>query len=149
MTKPFLKYGLLAAGGVLIYNAITKGRAATLLNFFPRSVDKIAFKGLSPEISFTLLCQNTSNQVINFNSLAGDLYSNGYYIGNLSHFIRHQIPGNSEVAIKLTARLAMIGIVQDIVKAFQGGGFTQMVEFKGQANIDKYQVPVTFKYKIG
>jgi len=149
MTNPILKYGLFAAGGVLLYNALSKGRAATLLNFYPKSVDGIAFRGLSPEITFTLICQNTSNQVINFNSLAGNLYSNGYYIGNLSHFTSHRITGNSEVSIKLTARLAMIGIVQDLVKAFQGGGFTQMVEFKGQANIDKYQVPVTFKYKIG
>lgn len=139
----------MAAGAVLAYNAFAKGSAAKLLNFYPKSVDALKFKGLSPELDLSILIQNTSNQVMNLNSYAGKLYSNGYYIGNLSSYNRVQIPRNGEVVLKVKARLFLIGIVQDLIRSFNGNGFAQMVEIESSVNVDNYQIPVNLKYKIG
>lgn len=139
----------MAAGAVLAYNAFAKGSAAKLLNFYPKSVDSLKFKGLSPELDLSILIQNTSNQIMNLNSYAGKLYSNGYYIGNLSSYGRVQIPRNGEVVLKVKARLFLIGIVQDLIRSFNGNGFAQMVEIESSANVDNYQIPINLKYKIG
>lgn len=148
MKKPVI-IAILAAGALIAYNALAKGAAATKLVFFPSGVTGLKYVNGSPEITFSVLIQNTSNQTMNFYSLAGNIFSNGYLVGNAMTRQGARIQPNSETIIKITARLQVIGVVADLVRAIQGEGFKRTFEFTGAANFDKYQVPVNIKYQVG
>lgn len=93
--------------------------------------------------------QNTSNQSFTIRSLAGNLYANNYYIGNVSSFTLRTIAPNSQQVIFITARLQLIGIVNDILNAFENRNFAQTIEIKAMANVDNLQIPININYKIG
>lgn len=139
----------LAAGGLLVYSLLRKGTGISTLNFFPEKVRSIDFDGLTPVMTIGLGVQNTSNQGFALKSLAGNLYANNYYIGNVSSFSLKTIPPNSQTIIYITARLQLIGIVNDIMNAFENQNFSQDIQIKAMANIDTLQVPINLNYKIG
>jgi hypothetical protein len=140
---------LLAAGGLLLYSLLRKGAGVGTLNFFADKVRSIDFDGLTPVMVIGLGVQNTSNQSYTLRSFAGNLWANGNYIGNLSSFSSVTIPPNSQRVVFITARLALIGIVNDVINAFQNKNFSQLVEVKAMANVDSLQVPVNIKYQVG
>lgn len=105
--------------------------------------------GITPVITFSLAIQNTSNQTMVVNSLAGNLYANSFLIGNVSSYVPVRVKANGETILQLTVRLSLLGIVQDIIRAFNGNGFQQQLEFDARANIDRYQVPIKISYKVG
>lgn len=144
-----LKTGLLIGGALVAYNAFAKGSALKTLNFYPKKVDAIRMDGITPVITFSLAIQNTSNQTMVVNSLAGNLYANSFLIGNVSSYVPVRVKANGETILQLTVRLSLLGIVQDIIRAFNGNGFQQQLEFDARANIDRYQVPIKISYKVG
>lgn len=144
-----LKTGLLAAGAVIAYNALAKGKAAMSLNFFPGKFSNINFKNGSPTANFSILAQNSSNQFLKINSIVGNLYSNGYLIGNVSSYNINELKPNSESFINLNVRLFLIGVVQELIDAIKGNGFTHVINFEGQINLNKFQVPLNLKYTVG
>lgn len=83
------------------------------------------------------------------NSFAGNLYANGYLVGNVSNFIPQSILPNSEQLIFLKIRMGILGIVNDIINAWQNGSFTQNLDFDGRVNVDNLQIQVPLKYSIG
>lgn len=139
----------LTAAGIIAYSLLRKSFGAGSLNFFPGKVHSLDFEGLTPVLTLGLGVQNTSNQSYTLQSFAGSLYSNGIYVGNLSTFDRKTVLPNSQQIIYVAARLQLIGIVNDIIRAFNNNNFSQEVEIKATTNIDGLQVPVKLKFNVG
>lgn len=144
-----LKTGLLIGGALIAYNAVAKGSALQSLNFYPGPVSSIKMEGTSPVITFSLIIQNTSNQSMILRSLAGNLYANGYLVGNVSAFSPVRINPNGQTSLLVTGKLSLIGIVQDLINAIKGNGFKQNLSFEARANVDKYSIPINIKYSVG
>lgn len=144
-----IKTGLVVGGALLAYNAFAKGTALKTLNFYPKKVDSLKFDGATPVITFSLAVQNTSNQNLVVKSLVGNLYANDFLIGNISMFRPVRVSPNSETVLSLTIRLSLLGVVQDIIRAFSNGGLQQNLDFDARANVDGYNIPIRIKYKIG
>jgi hypothetical protein len=133
----------------VLYNIFNKSAAAGTLNFYPESVRQIRFEGATPIMTVGLAVQNTSASKFVIKSIAGNLYANTYLVGNLSYFTPQAINPNSQSVILLDVRLGLLGIVQDIIRAFQFGNFQQDLIFKSFANVDNFQVPINITYKVG
>lgn len=139
---------VLAAGGILAYALYSKGRALTTLNFYPASVRDISFDGVTPVMKIGIAIQNTSGQNMVLRSFAGNVYANGYLIGNVSNFIPVAIRPNGQTLLTVNTRLSILGIVQDIIAAFRGEGIRQTFELDARANVDNYQLPIKIKYSV-
>jgi hypothetical protein len=139
----------------MVYSLLSKKAAAGTLNFFPQSVNQLRFDGVTPVLTMGLAVQNTSAEKFVIRSVAGNAYSNGYLVGNIAAFYPQTIYGNAQSVIQLDCRLGLIGIVQDIIRAFQYGNFSQNIELQLYANVDNLQIPIldnsghNLTYKIG
>lgn len=140
---------LLVAGGIVLYATLSKANALQTLNFYPAAVKDLKFDGATPVLTIGLAVQNTSNQKIVLRSFAGNLFANSYLIGNIGLFTPTEILPNKQSILWLNVRLSLIGIVQDILNAFNGNGISQTLVLSATANIDRWQVPVNIKYKVG
>lgn len=144
-TQVFLLAGAAAVGFWLW----RKASAAGSLVFSPGNVTNMAFEGISPTITFQLIAQNTSGTDLVLNSLAGNVTSNGTLIGNVSNFLQTPIPANSSTPITLVASLQILGIANDIIKAFQYGNIQQVLQLTGYANVNGIQAPVNLQLTVG
>jgi hypothetical protein len=43
----------------------------------------------------------------------------------------------------------LVGIVEDLIKAFGGGGWKKNIVFKAMANVDRWNIPINVSYTIG
>jgi hypothetical protein len=142
---------LLAWGavGFFVYALFSKARALQTMNLYPAGVQDIYFDGPTPVIRLVLRAQNSSSQSLTINSIAANLYANGYLVGNMGSFLPQPIAPNSESELVVNVRLNPLGIVNDIIRAVQFGSFTQDLNFRGYANINNYQLPVDMTFKAG
>jgi hypothetical protein len=144
-----LQKGALAAGAILALSAFTKAKAGATLNFVPGAVHSVAFDGITPIIDFDLIVQNPSNQSFSIRGLVGNLTANDYQIGNITSYQQTYIRPMGNSVYRLSARLSLIGVVNDIIRAISGGGISQAMKFKAWANVDGFNVPISINYKIG
>lgn len=73
-------------------------------------------------------------------------------IGNVSGFIPQTVPGNTEGSILVKLRLFPVGLVTDIVRAFQYKNFKQDISIVGGVNVagvPSVRVPVDLKFPVG
>lgn len=105
-------------------------------------------EGLTPIMTLALAVQNTSNQSFTVNSMAGELYANNIYLGNVSSFNPVEVRPNTEQVIDIRVRLSLIGIVNDILQGIKNKTFNQDLELDSVANIDNLQVPINIVYKF-
>jgi hypothetical protein len=140
---------LLAGAGVALYWLFRKASAAGNLVFTPGNVTNMTFDGATPTITFQVNAQNTSGTDLVLNSLAGNITSNGSLIGNVSNFLQTTIPANTSTPITLVASLQILGIVNDIIKAFQYNNVQQNIELKGFANVNGIQAPIDLQLTVG
>jgi hypothetical protein len=145
MTKAIL----LLPAAVLVYNFINKSHALGTVNFYPEGVKSLDFDNATPVMAVGLRVQNTTGQKFIIRSIAGNVYSNEYLVGNASNFVPFTVAANSQAILSINIRFALLGIVNDIIRAFQTKNFTQEIEFDGYANIDNFQIPIKIKYKVG
>lgn len=150
MDKP-LK-GILAVVAVLVgYNLFARKNAAGTLNFLPGNLKAIGSDGITPIVTVGLLVQNTSNQSYTLNSIAGTVYANNdgntYNIGNVSSFEQQRISPNSQSELTVEMRLALIGLVSDVINSISSG-YGQDILFKGYANVEGVQIPIVINYKL-
>lgn len=143
-----LQTTVLVGGAIIALTAFQKFRSAGSLNFYPGSLKNIYLDGITPVATFGLVIQNPSSQSFTVKSLAGNLTANGFQIGNVSSYLPIEILANSQRTYNLTVRLSILGVVNDIISAFNGNGATQTIEFKAWANVDNLSVPITLKYKV-
>lgn len=139
---------LLLFGGVGLLYYLTKGKAARNLTFYPGGVQGMAFQDLTPMMQLDFIVQNTSNADVALNSIAGNAYSNGYLVGNISNFQGAIIRGNSETRVPVLVRFNLIGAVNDIIDAFQTGNFSQDITIEGRANGEGISVPIELKFQV-
>jgi hypothetical protein len=134
-----------AAVGYWLYRVST---AAGNLVFSPGTVTNMALD-VSPTLTFTVIAQNTSGTDLILNSIAGNITSNGSLIGNVSNFLQTPIPANSSATIPLTASLQILGIVNDLIKAFQFNNIQQAITLAGFANVNGVQAPINLSLTVG
>lgn len=142
----YLVLGIAALLGLYFYK---QKEAAGHLIFFPGNIVDMGFAGSSPVASLTIQVQNTSNAGIDLNSIAGSVYANGILVGNVSNFNPVHIAGNSQTLIPLTVQFNLLGVVNDIIRAFQTGSFRQDIMIDGYVNAGSFQVPVQLKFNVG
>lgn len=140
---------LLAGAGITAYWLWSKSNAAGHLVFSPGNITNMAFDGATPSITFQIIAQNTSGTDLLLNSLAGNITSNGSLIGNVSNFLQTPIPANSSTPVTLVASLQILGIVNDIIKAFQYGNIKQDITLTGYANVNGIQAPINLTMTVG
>lgn len=144
--------GLLIGSGLyLLYNWISKGKAAGSLNFIQGSVKGIYFDGITPYITVGIVVQNTSSEIFTISSIAADVTAQSlgkvYSIGNVSTFTQQQILPNSQSTLWVDIRLSLIGVVKDLLNTYYYG-FQQTINFNGFANVENLQIPINFDYTI-
>jgi len=119
------------------------------LNFFPDGIESFQFKNFIPTFEIRLGVQNTSNQSFTINSLSANAYSDGFAVGNCSTFNAQTINPNSETILIIDLKMGLNHIVNNIVLAFQYANFSVDLQLKGNVNVDKLQVPLNLKFKVG
>lgn len=135
--------------GVLGFVIWSKFRAISNLVFSPGSVTGIDIQGTVPFVYFTVFVQNTAGTGVTIDSFAGNIWANGQLIGNVSNFSPVYLAPNSQTSVPITAQLGFLGIVNEIIAAFQNRNTSQQIEVKGYANGVGFQVPVNIKLLVG
>lgn len=148
-SQKLIKTAAIIGGGIIAYNVLIKGKALGKINFVSGGVHSFAMQGITPILTVGVIAQNTSSQKFIVRSIAGNVTADGYLIGYVSYFGQTEILPNSQAQILVPIVLSPLGIVQDIINAFQMNDSTQQIEFKGYANVDNFQVPIDNKYKVG
>ena len=140
---------LIGLGAVAVYY-MNLGRSAGNLVFYPGSLlSGFSFEDSMPVIYTEVLVQNTSNVAITIYSMAGNVSANDTLVGNLSDFTPVTINPNSEGSIPIKIRFQLLGIVSDIMNAFNTGIRSQTLNVEGSANGNGVQIPVKLTYKLG
>ena len=147
------KWLLALGGGIAIWFAL-KARALSNLIFSPGTVQGIQFDGISPVIQITVLVQNTAGVPVTLLSMAGNVFTadagSSTLIGNISTFQPVTVPGNSSALVVLNVRMRLLGIVNDVIAAFQTRNYTKVLDFRCSANVGMLlPVPVNFKIAVG
>lgn len=148
-SRKLIQTAALIGGGIVAYNIFVKGKALGSINFVSGGVHSLAMQGINPILTVVVVAQNTSSQKFIVRSIAGNVTADGYLIGYVSYFGETEILPNSQKQILVPIVMSPLGIVQDIINAFQMNDSTQEIQFKGYANVDNFQVPIDNKYKIG
>jgi hypothetical protein len=134
--------------GLLAWQIMRKGLAAGNLVFSPGPITNIGLNGINAQLDLQLIAQNTSSADLLLNSFAGNLFSNGTLIGNVSNFSGAIIPGNSQVPVPMTVTLLPVGVVTDLINAFNNKTAVQNIDLEGTANINGFQVAVPLKFSL-
>lgn len=147
---------LVAVAAVVGLGWMLKAKAAGNLTFFPGNVTNAYFEGSTPVLEVSILVQNTSGTSLTLQSFAANVMArqidSTIVVGNASGFSPISIPANSEGAIVVRLRLLPIGIVTDIIRAFQMKNYKQTITLVGGANIAGFppvRVPINLPFSIG
>lgn len=142
--KIALGAGLLVAG---VY--FFKGRALGNLIINPGQISQMYFDGSGPVIVFTLSVANTSSVGLRIDSIAGNIYSNGTLIGNISSFLPVLVAANNQSFIEVSARLRILGLVNDLIRSYTYKNFQQNIKLQGFANVEGIQMPLDLDFTVG
>lgn len=126
-----------------------KARALGNLVFTPGTVSNMGFDGGIPTADVVLLAQNTSSTGLTVNSFAGNVFSNNILIGNIYNFQPVTIAGNAQTPVNLSIQFKALGVVTDLIKAFQNNNFSQDITVEAYANVSGLQLPVNLKFQFG
>lgn len=144
-----LRISLLAAAAFAV-NALFKARAGGMLNFYPGSIMGFSFDGFNPVVKIGVAVQNPTSSNFNLRALAGNLYANGTLIGNVSNFSSTVVPANSETIYQVSVKLAILGIVNDLIRVFKKeSAFKYKIDLEGWANVNNFSVPLKLSYQLG
>jgi LEA14-like dessication related protein len=143
------KTALLAAGALIAYRLFASGKTMKSLRFFPKKVYDIKMEGITPVLKLGLGVQNISNESLELKSLIGNVFCNDIEIGRVNLISPTKINASSETILILSVRLSLLGIVQDLIKAFKGGGWKKKIVIKAMANVDRWNIPINVSYTIG
>ena len=90
------------------------------LRFYPQKVYDIKWDVVNPVMKIGLGVQNISNESMELKSLIGNVFCNEIEIGRVNLISPTKINASSETILILSVRLSLLGIVQDLIKAFKG-----------------------------
>lgn len=147
--------GKIVIGGLVLYGLYELYKLRTIGNlvFYPTGLPRnMAFNsedGVTPTMELQVLIQNTSSLPTTINSISGNLFANNTLVGNVAALAPVEVPAGGEVVTAVRVRFQILGLVNDIIRAFQSNSFGQQVQFKGVANVGGLQVPLSLTYQIG
>lgn len=132
---------------------LLKARTLGNLVFSGGQIQSISFDGVTPIIEVAIVVQNTSSMGVTLSSLAGNIFTSdgggSTLIGNVSSFAPVNIAPNSPSVVVFNVRARVLGIVNDVITAFQTKNFTKQLDFQCMANVAGLQFPVNFKIPVG
>lgn len=138
---------LLAIGaGLYFWNL---GKAAQNLIYTPGNFTGIELQGVSPVVHAEIIVQNTNNASFTLYSIAGNVFSNGTLIGNISNFSPVLIAGNSQTVVPLTLVLQPVTLVNEIIQIITGGVGQREFKIDGRVNANGFQDTFSIDYKLG
>ena len=140
---------LIGAAGIAAFVFYSKARALADLVVTPGPINDMGFQDATPVASVTVLAQNTSSTGILINSFAGNVFSNDILIGNAFSFSPVLIPGNSQTPVVINIQFKALGIVSDLINAFQSNNFSQNIKVAGYANVSGWQLPLNLDFRFG
>ena len=97
---------------------------------------------LRPTFTVEIAVQNPTNQRVVLKSLAGSVYVQDKYLGNVASFGDQFIEPNSESILKLTARPNAMGVFSSIKELLTQPVGSVSVRFTGSANVDGTNIPI-------
>lgn len=139
----------LAALVIVGYTVWHKGRSLGNVVFLPGQVVGLSMSGASPVIQVALIAQNTSNDNLLIQSLAGNVLANSTLIGNIASFSTQSLPKNSQTQVLVNLTLYDLGIVNTLISVLQNKNAVQNITVNGYANIGFAQVPINLTFKLG
>ncbi len=139
----------LILGGVAVAYYANLANAAGNLIFYPGSIQGLSFQDATPVVQGSVIIQNTSNATFTFNSVAGNITTNGTLVGNISNFVPVTIGPNSQGELPITIKLSLIGVANDVIDAIQSRNISKKIILDGRVNANGVQVPLNLEYSIG
>jgi LEA14-like dessication related protein len=133
---------LLLKGGSVIYNA-------SRLNFYiAKLVPRL--QGITPVIDIYVGVQNPTGGTFTVQSVAGKVYVNENYLGDLSSFTLTTVKPNQQTFFVATLRMSLIGLASEVYNAITEGlsTVTFNMKFNGTVNVNSVPVPVALGYRI-
>lgn len=139
----------LAALVIVGFTVWRKTKSLGNVVFLPGNVVGLSMSGSSPVIQVALIAQNTSNDNLLIQSLAGNVLADKTLIGNIASFSTQSIPANSQTQILVNLTLYDLGIVNILIGVMQNKNAVQDITVNGYANIGFAQVPINLTFKLG
>lgn len=146
----FVVFGIVGVGAFLLHT-LQKAAAAGTLKMF---IDNIHVEcgGLlctSPIVELVTVIQNPSSSDLALNSIAGDVYLNGGYIGNASSFNIPVIKAGAQQPVKIDVRLQLAAIASTLLNLVTGkSGLKGEIRFAGTVTGEGINIPVDLIYKV-
>jgi LEA14-like dessication related protein len=141
---------ILTAAGLLVASTLIKAQAAGNLNFYPQGVSDVGLQSGTPVVVVRIRVQNVGGTNLILRSIAGNVYCNSVLIGNAEQFNAIQFAPNSVSYLTINLRLSWIGIVQDILNAWNNQSLAQTVEWDMRFAVDGLPVQAQkLTFKIG
>jgi LEA14-like dessication related protein len=145
---PKLGVALIVGAGLILWSFISKSNVINSLRILINRIH-VEFSGLSPVITLYIVVQNPTNDTFTIYSLAGDVYVNGNFVGNVSNFTKFTVERNSQLEVPIVLKLSIVSLISQVVDIVTGksaaGGTVQL---RGNINLDNQQFPVDIAYKI-
>lgn len=137
---------MLGAAALIGYGIYSKGRALSNLIFSPGQINAIHFDGATPVIELSILAQNTNSASVPINAIAGNIYTQDgtgqTLIGNIYNFQPTLIQGNAATWLTLYCRCQIVGVVNEVISAFQYKNNTKNLIIQATANVSGIQFAV-------
>lgn len=135
-----------AAVGLYFWN---QQHAAGALLYHPGNILNLSLSGINPVATVELIVQNPSNVDFTINSLAANVFTDNTYIGNVANFAPVVIPRNTQQSIPLTIEFFSLGLIDQIINAFQTGFQKKTIQLQGTVNANGFQQPLDLPFTVG
>lgn len=146
----FVVFGIVGVGAFLLHTMQKAAAAGTLKMFIDNlHIECGGFLCTSPVVELVTVIQNPSSSDLTLNSVAGDVFLNGSYIGNASSFNIPPIKAGAQQPVTINVRLQIAQIAATLLDLVTGkSGLKGEVRFDGTVTGEGINIPVNLTYKV-
>lgn len=126
---------------------MAQSRAAKTLNYFIQGI-ALAWDGFTPLLKLNIAVQNPSNEQFVIRSISGSAWLGDTNAGNFSMFQTVVIAPNAHSVVPIVVRLNASGIVSDLIRLIQKGGYQMDLRIKGFVNANGFVNELNLDYKV-
>lgn len=126
---------------------MAQSKAAKTLNYFIQGI-ALAFDGFIPLLRLDIAVQNPSNEQFVIKSISGTAWLGDTNAGNFSMFQTVVIAPNAQNVVPVVVRLNPSGIVSDLIRLIQKGGYQMDLRIKGYVNANGFVNELDLDYKV-
>lgn len=138
----------LIGAGIFVAVKLVTANVINRLNFIVTGV-QLGFQGTTPQVTIQIAIQNPTSSSFTINSIVGNVFLNGQFIGNVSSFQTTAIPPNGQVTLPVNVLLNVAQVIADVIHIIDGSaGIQAMIEIQATANIDNLAFPLDVSYKL-